>query len=142
MTLGSYDLALKQAAHDLEVAMRERDRLNLEVARLIRLLSSLSIAAGISPFAIVAKGKAPGFTEVVLGAVTRVAKPMSAREVRDDLLGFGYDLTGYSNPLAHIHQTLKRLAVQGRIVDLGDGNYKRTVLYEAIADALRIKETK
>jgi hypothetical protein len=137
--LGTYDAALKKASEELEAAMRERDRLNLEIARLTNLLLSLSLAAGIKPLAVVPRGKVPGFTELVMGAVTRADRAMSAREVRDDLLGFGHDLSGYSNPLAHIHQTLNRLAEQGRLRAMGDGMYKRTVLYEALSESHQSK---
>lgn len=136
---GTYDAALKKAAEELETAMRERDRLNLEIARLTQLLASLSSAAGIEPFAVVPRGKAPGFTELIMAAVTAAGGPIAAREVRDQMLGYGHDLSGYSNPLAHIHQTLNRLAEQGRLRDMGDGTYKRTVLYEAISESLRNK---
>src|SRR5215469_1879430 len=130
----AYDSALQKASEDLAAAIQERDRWNLEVARLTHLVVSLSTAAGVAPLASTKKGGV-GFTEVVLAVVTRSPQAMSAQDVRNAMVAFGHDLSSYSNPLAHIHQTLKRLATQGRIVEV-DGAYKRTALYETLLKAV------
>jgi len=131
----TYDSALQKASADLAAAIQERDRWNLEVARLTHLVVSLSAAAGVAPLARTKKGETVGFTEVVLAVVTRSPQAMSAQDVRNAMVAFGHDLSSYSNPLAHIHQTLKRLATQGRIVEV-DGAYKRTALYETLLKAV------
>jgi hypothetical protein len=47
MTPSSYDTTLKKAAQDLEAAIQERDRWNLEVGRLNQLVTALSAAVGV-----------------------------------------------------------------------------------------------
>ena len=130
MTNSAYDPALQKASEELATALEERDRWILEVARLYNLVISLSTAAGLTPVAVGEKGTF-SFTETVLATVTRTPEPMSAVQVRDAMVSFGQDLSKYSNPLSHIHQTLKRLAVQGRLVEI-NGTYKRTPLYESL----------
>lgn len=54
------------------------------------------------------------FTDLVHGIVDS-SKGVSASDVKRKLERKGYDLSEYANPLALIHQTLKRLERSGRI---------------------------
>ena len=132
----TYEDALRTAKADLIAAIQQRDNWNLEIGRLSQLVKSLAAAAGVPvgetdhPVA-----SSVGFTDVVLAVVNRSSKALSAQQVKETLAMFDYDLNGYSNPLAHIHQTLKRLSAQSKIIDLGNGSYKRAALYEALLNA-------
>lgn len=58
----------------------------------------------------------PGLTEAVRTVLKNSKKPLTPVEVRDDLLLLGLNLsTRYSNPLADIHKTLKRLQKKDEI---------------------------
>lgn len=131
MTANTYKDAYRQAMVDLIKAIKERDRWNLEIAKLQQLVASLK--ATVEP---TSAEEAPeenvGFTDLVLGIVNRSATPLTPAQVKSTMLLFGYDVTQYSNPLAMIHQSLKRLATQGRIQDLKNGSYKRTALFEML----------
>src|SRR5437764_13616264 len=56
-----------------------------------------------------------GMTKDILSIVTRELSGLGATKIRDQLKEIGYDLRKYKNPLADIHQALKRLEESGRI---------------------------
>jgi hypothetical protein len=64
--------------------------------------------------------------------VKRSPTPITPLQVRDILLSYGYDIGRYANPMAMIHQTLKRLSAGSRIKALPGGQYTRTALYAAL----------
>lgn len=141
MTSDAYLNALNQAKAELIKAIKERDHWNMEVARLGQLVESLS--ASIDPKL---KGMeealsaGAGFTELVQGIINRSTTPLSPAQVKGAFYLFGYDLGGYSNPLALIHQTLKRLASQGKILEMADGTYKRSYLFELMLNVKKEKK--
>jgi hypothetical protein len=142
MTSNTYEAALNKAKADLIAAIKERDRWNLEIGRLTQLVKSLAVATGVPSAASDGSSSSPvGFTELVLAVVTRSPNALSAQDVKDALRVFGYDLSAYSNALAYIHQTLKRLAAQKKIVNLGNGTYRRTALYETLLN-VRVQDFK
>lgn len=141
MTPDAYKEALSKAKAQLIKAIQQREHLSLEVARLEQLVKALSVEIE-KPAHLNATEEVlqtgVRLKDLVLGAVNRSALPVSALVVRSQLNFYGYDLSKYSNPMAMIHQTLKRLAEQGHIRDMGNGSYKRSALYEAL---LRAGET-
>jgi len=135
MTPNVYEAALIKAKLDMIEAINQRDRLNLEIARLQQLVASLT--ATINPGAKEDVGSDNvGFTELVLGLVNRTSAPVTPTHIKQSLELSGFSLKHYSNPLALIHQTLKRLSDQGKIHELEGGNYKRHSLYELAANEL------
>jgi hypothetical protein len=65
------------------------------------------------------------FTDIVHSIVNNSEhEGVSASDVKKKLQEKGYDLSDYSNPVALIHQTLKRLAKDGRIERREDGKYE------------------
>lgn len=145
MTDETYTQALRKAKAQLIRAIQEREKLDLEIARLNQLVKALSaeletdkptrfdameetLASGV------------GFTDVIKSIVNRSEKPMTPKHVRDMVVMSGYDLSRYANPMAMIHQTLKRLAEQNRIREFSDGTYGRTALYEALLKTLPLKK--
>jgi hypothetical protein len=58
----------------------------------------------------------PGFTDSVRNALrNNPSYSANAVGVRDMLMKAGFDMSGYSNPLASIHTILKRLAQRGEV---------------------------
>lgn len=127
MTEDALQVAHKEIQKDLTHAIQQRDYWTVEAARLQQLSDGL--AASIAKKS-GNKGRtlgslaAIGFTDLVHSIVRSSGLEMSATEVRDAIKTSGYDLSEYANPLGFIHQTLKRLAKDGRIADIGDGKYR------------------
>ena len=54
-----------------------------------------------------------GFTNAVRDVLQRTTEKLTATEVKDHLSQSGFNVDGYSNPLASIHTVLKRLVIAG-----------------------------
>lgn len=135
MTPDAYKQALQKAKADLINAIRQREELNLKIARLDQVVKALSAELEKAPnLEALENALRTGvtFNDLVLSVVNRVPVAVSPIWVRSQLQFHGCDLTRYSNPMAMIHQALKRLAEQGKLHDLKNGTYKRTALYEAL----------
>lgn len=66
-----------------------------------------------------------GLTAATLLIVRTAQSPLAPTEVRDELKKIGFDLAGYSNPMASLHQILKRLEEKGEIQETDDEGKKR-----------------
>jgi hypothetical protein len=122
----SYDDALRTARADLIRAIMDRDKLNLEIARLQQLVKALTFAAvkGEKKGRIAQAFEAAlGFTETVLTIVRTSKNAVSARDIRDRLNDLGYDLGKYANPLGFVHSVLGRLVEQEKIRETQPGFY-------------------
>jgi hypothetical protein len=135
MTVDTYKAALRKAKIDLAHAMRQRDYWNLEIARVQQLVKSLSVSVeskntgtkqekGRKKLSLAAL-VGVRFTDVVYSIINSgdEKEGMTAAEVKKALEKRGYDLSDYSNPSALIHQTIKRLAKDGRLDHQGEGRY-------------------
>jgi hypothetical protein len=114
----NYAEVMDQALSDLENLIRERNRMDMEIAKLretVRVLSTMvkeneeqihrrSAILGWASL------NTPNLTDSVR-AVLRGAREqgMTAIETRDKLQSAGFDFSSFSNPLASVHTTLKRL---------------------------------
>lgn len=135
MASDAYKQALLKAKADLIAAIKQREHWNLEVARLDQLVKALSAEVGESRTLgamVEALQTGVSLNDLVLSVVNNSEQAVSPLRVRSLLQFYGYDMTRYSNPMAMIHQTLKRLAEQGKIQDIKNGTYKRSALYEAL----------
>lgn len=138
MTSDNYKLALQQAQQELARAISERDRWTLEVFRLQSLAKNLAIGA-------MKTAKAEKFAEemshqlglspAIESVLNQSGKQFSPIEVRDALIATGYDLQHYSNPLSLIHQTLHRLAAEGKIREI-NGKFARPEWMDAVLRSL------
>ncbi|MGO8813841.1 MAG: hypothetical protein ACLQVG_04140 [Terriglobia bacterium] len=72
-----------------------------------------------------------GFTNAVRDVLQRTTEKLSATEVKDGLSKIGFNVDGYSNPLASIHTVLKRLLVAGE-VETGTRDGKTTYSWKGI----------
>jgi len=60
--------------------------------------------------------QALGLTEIVKGILRQAhPKDLTAPEIRDELVALGFDLSGYKNPLAAIHNLIGRLVASNEI---------------------------
>jgi hypothetical protein len=135
MKSDNYRQALEQTQANLISAIRERDRLNLEIIRLQRLASSLAVmcsqsekeeAAWQSIYAEIS------FIDTVHAIIRSAGRPLTAPEVRDSLRSYGYDLSVYANPLVFVHTALRRLTKDGRIRQIRPGVYAPNQFWEAL----------
>jgi len=119
-----YTKAYKKAIADLQEKIRQRDALTIEIARLQALAKSLRAAALSSReafIAVQAQAEEVGIQELVLTCIRMSQRPITALEVRDQLLAINFDLTRYANAMAVIHSGIKRLKEAGKIKEIGDG---------------------
>ena|ERR1700689_2983605 len=138
MTSDNYKLALMQAHVELAQTVQERDRLNLEIVRLQSLVKGLAMTAHHSEraekFADAMQNKI-GLTQTIETIVNQSADWVSPLQVREQLRASGYDIDKYKNPMAAIHQSLIRLATDGRVQCM-NGQYKRSFWQEQVTRAL------
>ena len=160
-TIDKYVLMYRQAIADLAAALGERaaleERLE-EVKNVIQQLREIAYSTsayrGLDP-----KAEYPnlfidggivdvGFTDAVRATFTP-GKGMTAIQVRNDLINAGFDLDGYTNPLATIHTILKRLVKAGELFigpSFDDEDEDGPTIYimppaETIPVAKRVSET-
>jgi len=131
--------ALEQARRELAHAIQARDKWNLEVVRLHNLVKTLAFQAQNAQKAEEIQLEMQhqiGIAQAIEALVNGSQNPVSATDIRDSLLFYGYDIGRYANPLALIHQTLKRLAANRRIREIrGTGRYTRSPFYESLLKA-------
>ncbi|HEY3771066.1 MAG TPA: hypothetical protein VGN44_20505 [Candidatus Angelobacter sp.] len=130
--MNTYKSALKKARSDLSSAIKQRDYWTVEIGRLQQLVKSLAASIEKRPPGVTNVGKPLSlnalvgvrFTDIVHSIVNNSNdEGVSASDVKKKLQEKGYDLSEYSNPVALIHQTLKRLAKDGRVERRADGKY-------------------
>jgi hypothetical protein len=112
-----YRKALEAAAREYEALGRQRQQIDQRLAELAQTLGTLSRLCGFEPTV------GLGLSDACRLALRGSGVPMSPVEVRDRLKAIGVDLSRYSNDLAAVHTTLKRLneAQELRFIVRGDG---------------------
>ncbi len=137
MTSKSYKIALTQAQKELAETVHKRDYLNLEIVRLQNLVKGLALSAEKSEkteqMAEVMKHQL-GITQIIKAILNQSSEWLSPVQVRDELRRMGFELSHYANPMALIHQSLIRLAADGRIRCV-NGTYARGEFMEKISQA-------
>ena len=103
MTAEDYRRALEAAAKEYEALGAERQRIDKRLGELAQTISTLSRLCGLVPTV------QWGLSDACRTVVRNAGIPMTPMEVRDRLKGIGFDLSRYSNDLAAVHTTLKRL---------------------------------
>jgi len=141
MVKDDYRHALTAARAELQTLRALRGETDLRIAKLERTIAGLATLCGVEDNEL-----AQGLTEACrsvlkMGDSVRSFRPV---EMRDELVAMGYDLAKYSNPLAVIHTTLKRLATQGEATIVAragnETGYRWTLNDPAALDALRSTE--
>ena len=104
-----YRRALEAAVREYEALGEQRQQIDRRLAELAQTMSTLSRLCGIVPTVSV------GLTDACRLVLRGAGSPMSPTEVRERLKSFGFDLTRYTNDLAAVHTTLKRLNDAGEL---------------------------
>jgi hypothetical protein len=106
----AYQKALREVQRQIEIKVRQRDKLNAEIVQLQAAQIGLQNALGQQ---IQAETQ---WTELVLAVINNnPGQAMSAVEVRNMLQQWGYTFAGVNNPLAFINTCLQRIADRGLI---------------------------
>jgi hypothetical protein len=102
--------ALQEVQKQIATKAQLRDRLNAEIVQLQATEIGLRNALGQQVQVEMA------WTELVLAELNRYpGQFMSAVQIRDMLVSWGYNFAGINNPLAFINTCVQRLADQGRV---------------------------
>jgi hypothetical protein len=109
MSHEDYRRALEAAVREYEALGEQRQRIDRRLAELAQTLSTLSRLCGIVPTVSV------GLTDACRLVLRGAGLPMTPTEVRERLKSFGFDLARYTNDLAAVHTTLKRLNDAGEL---------------------------
>jgi len=109
MSTEDYRRALEAAVREYEALGEQRQQIDRRLAELAQTLSTLSRLCGIVPTVSV------GLTDACRLVLRGAGLAMSPTEVRERLKSFGFDLTRYTNDLAAVHTTLKRLNDAGEL---------------------------
>lgn len=131
----NYRQAFLQAQAELVGAIQQRDRLNLEIVRLQRLVRSLAASTAETENheqMLQAISAEISFIETIHAIIRSAEKPLTPIDVRDRLASYGYDLSVYSNPMGFVHTSLSRLKASGRIAEIRRGVYAPNHLWEAL----------
>ena len=109
MSSEDYRRALEAAVREYEALGEQRQQIDRRLAELAQTMSTLSRLCGIVPTVSV------GLTDACRLVLHGAGLAMSPTEVRERLKSFGFDLTRYTNDLAAVHTTLKRLNDAGEL---------------------------
>ena len=100
---------LSHAAEDRQKAQTQMDRHETAIRGLLALVDDESELIGYLQ-RLDEIIKPSGFTDAIRSVLQRNTSAMTPVQVKDALSESGFDLTGYSNPLASVYTILKRLA--------------------------------
>ena len=107
MATNEYKRALEAARREYEDLLDQRESLDTRIARLAQSIGSLMRLCGYAP-------TAPwGLTEACRMVLKSAEYPLTPVEIRDQLEAMGIEISCYTNNLAVIHTTLKRLTKAG-----------------------------
>lgn len=106
-------------------------QVNLALSSLVRLVTDEKERKEIEREIEAARRKPAGLTESISETLRQTHHSLSANEVRRSLVDEGFDLSEYSQPLATVSATLRRLAASGRVEATRQG---RNVTYKWIGD--------
>ena len=109
MTHEDYRRALDAAAREYEALGDKRREIDQRLAELAQSMTTLSRLLGLTPTVPL------GLTDAVRLVVRGAGVPMTPVEVRDRLVGVGFDVSKYVNELAAVHTILKRLNEAGEL---------------------------
>jgi hypothetical protein len=109
---------LKTLESELAAAVQQRDLLNVKIVQLqsqVKALSRVVIADALVSRRKQIEDAAIGLTEMIRTVLRLTAEPMQAAQIKNMLTVMGFDLSNFSNPSAAIHNTLKRMVLNGEL---------------------------
>ena len=104
-----YRAALATAIKEFEELGQKRREIDDRLAQLAQTIGTLTRLLGLKPTVPL------GLTDACRLALRGAGLPLTPLEVRDRLLGIGFDFSVYTNELAALHTVLKRLNDAGEI---------------------------
>jgi hypothetical protein len=109
MATDDYQRALEAAVAEWHKLTRERQALDTRIAQLVQTIGNLCRLCGYEPTVPV------GLTDACRMVLRAAGHQLTVAEIRAQLSAMGVDLSRYSNDLAAIHTTLKRLQEAGEV---------------------------
>jgi len=109
VTHEDYRRALEAASREYEELGEKRRAIDQRLAGLAQTIGTLSRLLGLTPTVPM------GLTDAIRLIVRGAGVPMTPVEVRDRLIGIGFDTSKYVNDLAAVHTILKRLNESGEV---------------------------
>ena len=109
MTQEDYRSALQAAVREYEELGQKRRQIDGRLAELAQTIGTLSRLLGHTPTVPI------GLTDAIRLVMRGAGVPMTPVAVRDRLRAIGFDVAKYTNDLAAVHTTLKRLNDAGEV---------------------------
>jgi hypothetical protein len=109
----TYETALCDATDELSKLKTQRDDIDTRIARLESAIAGLNGLLGRER-----GGEHLGMTTALRTVLKAATEPMSLDALRSALIAFGFDLTGYSQPLPTIATAVKRLVDRAEVEQL------------------------
>lgn len=126
METSNYKLALQAATAEMSDVLAERRKLDARLSQLKETIEGLTALIEDRPTAVAAPdGEATAESGIsdAIRTLLHVSKvPLSPIQIRGSLIGRGFDLSEYANPMSVIHNTLKRLDKQGELMTVRDSS--------------------
>lgn len=139
MTEEAYKEALDRARLELANALAQRDNWNLKIVRMQGLVKALSTRVAerkIAEESEVEANRYVNLMQAIEAIINQGNGPMAPLQVREALTNHGYDLSCYANPMAMVHQTLRRLSEQGKIRAFPNGIYLRGFMFAHLSHGI------
>ena len=137
MRSSDYRAALNAAHVEIQELLKERAALDERLSQLKRTTEALSLTLAITTPAdpgfggalasiseasgLSSPGRA-GISDAIRSLLADSQVPMSASEIKFALSRQGFNFVSYANPLAVIHNTLRRLQKQGELMGVTDSS--------------------
>jgi hypothetical protein len=109
VTTEDYRSAFDAAIEEYETLGVKRHEIDDRLAQLAQTITTLCRLLGLTPTVPM------GLTDACRLVYRNTGIPLSPTDVRDRLLAMGFDLSAYSNEMAVIHTTLRRLFQSGEL---------------------------
>jgi hypothetical protein len=138
MEPGEYENALVAAGNEIQELLKTRAEIDERINQLKRTMDALAALLTPSTSKRAAEGPSldisdAGISDAIRQLLNEARTPLTPTEIRDKLMVRGVGLANYVNPLAVIHNTLKRLERQGELFCLADP-VSQTVAYARVLD--------
>jgi hypothetical protein len=108
-SLTDYRAALASAIREYEELGQRRREIDDRLAQLAQTIGTLTRLLGLTPTVPL------GLTDACRLALRGAGLPLTPLELRDRLIGIGFDLSVYTNELSALHTVLRRLNEAGEI---------------------------
>ena len=109
-----YHAALQVARQELGQLIQQREAISIRIMQLGRTVQGLATLAGQTQIA--QQSFRMELTDAIVIALRNAAQPMSAVGIRDMLVAMGVQFARFSNPMAALHNALRRLLQKGLII--------------------------